>query len=240
MRVSVGGASHLTTMTQVPGETKDRPRRRVAARVLGCLRSAPLTFAWMTVLLGTTIAQRHMSPGDLDRVLGARSTNLEHLMHDPFHVLWTSLFWIDGAFWCPWAVAFCIFHVPAERWLGSLRWLVVGLSAHVVATYVSQGVLALAIHEGVRSLDMIHVQDVGVSYFFAGIAAVLTYRIARPWRWFYLAGVTVYYVVPVITELTFTNIGHLSAALVGLAWYPITRRRRQPMSPTRTRRQAQT
>ncbi|GAB34471.1 rhomboid-like protein, partial [Gordonia otitidis] len=122
----------------------------------------------------------------------------------------------------------------------SLRWLVVGLSAHVVATYVSQGVLALAIHEGVRSLDMIHVQDVGVSYFFAGIAAVLTYRIARPWRWFYLAGVTVYYVVPVITELTFTNIGHLSAALVGLAWYPITRRRRQPMSPTRTRRQAQT
>lgn len=208
--------------------------------MFGCLRSAPLTFAWMAVLLGTTIAQRHMSPSDLDRVLGARSTNLEHLMHDPFHVLWTSLFWIDGAYWLPWAVAFCIFHVPAERWLGSLRWLVVGVSAHVVATYVSQGVLGLAIHEGVRSAAMIHVQDVGVSYFFAGIAGVLTYRIVRPWRWLYLAGVVAYYAVPVLVDLTFTNIGHLTAAVIGLAWYPITRRRRQPVSPTGTRRRAPT
>lgn len=239
MRVFVESASHLTTMTQAVDDTRSRQHRRVVARVLGCLRSAPLTFAWMTVLLGTTIAQRHMSPGDLDRVLGARSTNLEHLMHDPFHVLWTSLFWIDGAYWLPWAVAFCIFHVPAERWLGSLRWLVVGVSAHVVATYVSQGVLGLAIHEGVRSADMIHVQDVGVSYFFAGIVGVLTYRIVRPWRWLYLAGVVAYYAVPVLVDLTFTNIGHLTAAVIGLAWYPITRRR-QPVSPRGTRRQAPT
>lgn len=130
----------------------------MATHVVSCLRSAPLTFLWLAVLLATTIAQHLMSPADLDRVLGARSTNLEHLTHDPIHVLWTSLFWIDGAFWLPWAVAFCIFHVPAERWLGSWRWLLVGASAHILATFVSQGVLGLAIREGVRSADMIHVQ----------------------------------------------------------------------------------
>ncbi|WP_231894993.1 rhomboid-like protein [Gordonia sp. 852002-10350_SCH5691597] len=219
-------------MTQATGDVRTRGlTRRVAAHVVSCLRSAPLTFLWLAVLLATSIAQHLMSPADLDRVLGARSTNLEHLTHDPIHVLWTSLFWIDGAFWLPWAVAFCVFHVPAERWLGSWRWLLVGASAHIMATFVSQGVLGLAIREGVRSADMIHVQDVGVSYFFAGVVGVLTYRIARPWRWIYLAGVLIYYGVPVITDLSFTNIGHLSAALVGLAWYPITRGRGEAWDP---------
>ena len=38
-------------------------------------------------------------------------------------------------------LVFCVFLAPAERWLGSLRFVLVGLIAHVVATYLSEGFL---------------------------------------------------------------------------------------------------
>ncbi len=208
-----------------------------AHHVWAFLRSAPLTFIWLAILLGTTIAQRSMSPAELDRTLGQRSTNLAHLSHDPLRVLWSSLFWIDGYFWFPYALAFLIFHVPAERWLGSLRWLLVGLTGHVVATYLSEGILSLAIRSGIRGPEMVNVQDVGVSYFLAAVIAVLTYHIATPWRYLYLVGVLGFYVVPVVTGFTFTTFGHLCAALVGFAWYPMVRHRGAPWNPMAAIRQ---
>ncbi|AZG46145.1 rhomboid-like protein [Gordonia insulae] len=229
--------------------------RRAAAATWRFLRSAPITFVWLIVLLITTIIQRSATPHELDVMLGERSTNLHHLSNDPLDVLVTSLFWIDGSYWLPYLVLFCVFHVPAERWLGSLRWLIVGLSAHVIASYLSEGALGLAIRDGMASSSMVNVTDVGVSYFLAAIVGVLTYRIAFPWRWIYLAGILVVYGLPLVSDLTFTGIGHFSSLLIGLAWYPITRGRpgrpwnpwdtvrrltRRPTSATGTRRPAQT
>ncbi|MFW0794135.1 rhomboid-like protein [Gordonia sp. CPCC 205515] len=210
-----------------------RDRWRSGALSTGHLiRSAPLTFLWLAVLLVTTIIQRNLSTQDLDRLLGARSTNIHHLTTDPIQVLVTSLFWIDGAFWLPYLLMFLIFHVPAERWLGSWRWLVVGLSAHVIASYVSEGILALAIRDGVAKTDMVNTLDVGVSYFLAAIVGVLTYRIAYPWRWIYLAGIIIIYGAPLVVDINFTAVGHFTSLLIGLAWYPITRSRRvRPWSP---------
>ncbi|CAM2779619.1 rhomboid-like protein [Skermania piniformis] len=204
-------------LRSVLGSAYDRCRSVIA--------SAPLTCIWLVILLITTIIQRTVGPSELDRILGERSTNLHHLTTDPVHVLFTSLFWIDGIFWLPYLVSFCIFHIPAERWLGSLRWLAVGLSAHVLATYISEGLLGLAIRDGVADESMVNVLDVGVSYFLAGIVGVLTYRIARPWRWVYLAGVLVVYGVSLIAALDSTAIGHFTSVLIGLAWYPMARRR---------------
>ncbi|MFW0783226.1 rhomboid-like protein [Gordonia sp. CPCC 206044] len=200
------------------------------------LRSAPLTFVWLAILLATTIIQHQMPPHELDRVLGERSTNLHHLSSDPVHVLFTSLFWVDGYYWFPYLVLFLVFHMPAERWLGSLRWLCVGLSAHVIATYLSEGLLGLAIRNGAVSSTMVDVRDVGVSYFLAAIVGVLTYRIARPWRWVYLVGVLAVWGLPLLTALSFTAIGHFTSVLIGLAWYPITRDRGVPWHPADTAR----
>ncbi|MGK2319459.1 rhomboid-like protein [Gordonia rhizosphera] len=205
-----------------------RSCRSATAAAWRFVRSAPLTFAWLVVLLVTTVIAHSLDSDDLDRVLGERSTNLHHLASDPLHVLLTSLFWIDGSFWLSYLLMFLVFHVPAERWLGSARWLLVGLSAHVVATYVSEGLLGLAIRDGAVGTSMVNVTDVGVSYFLAAIVGVLTYRIAYPWRWLYLAGILVVYGVPIVGNLTFTGIGHLTSLLIGLAWYPITRRRPAP------------
>ncbi len=115
------------------------------------------------------------------------STNIHHLLRDPLEVLIYSLLWIDGRHWAPYLVLFTLFLAPAEQWLGHLRWITVGLTAHVGATYVSEGLLELAIdyHQAPRKL--VNAADIGVSYFLVGVMAVLTYHIARPWRWGYLA-----------------------------------------------------
>lgn len=42
-----------------------------------------------------------------------------------------------------------------------------------------------------------------------------------PWRYVYLAGLLVFYGVPLIFATNFTAIGHMSALLLGLACYPI-------------------
>lgn len=199
--------------------------RPILPELWDILRRSPLTFIWLAILLATTIIQHSLSPHDLDRVLGARSTNIHHLTSDPLHVLWTSLFWVDGSRWLPYLVMFMVFHVPAERWLGSLRWLIVGLSAHIAATYISEGILAVAIRDGEAKTSMVNTLDVGVSYFLAAITAILTYRIAHPWRWLYLAGVLIVYGYPLFTDLSFTAVGHFTSVLIGLLWYPITVRR---------------
>ncbi|MFW0789264.1 rhomboid-like protein [Gordonia sp. CPCC 205333] len=199
----------------------------VGQRIWTYLRRSPLTFCWLAILLATTIVQHLLSPGALDTVLANRSTNIDHLTSNPFRVIVLSLFWLDGgggaAYWLPYAVAFAIFLAPAERWLGWRRWLAIGFAGHILATLLSEGTLALAIAHDVADDSMRNTQDVGVSYFLAAIIAVLTFRIARPWRWGYLAGVVACYGVPLLISPTFTALGHFSSVLIGLACYPLAR-----------------
>lgn len=187
------------------------------------VRSAPLTYLWLAVLLVTTVVQHHLNRHELHTVLVHRSTNIHHLGTDPLYVLLTSLFWVDGGDWLMCLVLFTLFLAPAERWLGQLRWLTVGLTAHIVATYISEGLLYLAIQQHLEPEKMVHVRDVGVSYFMVGVMAVLTYRIAPPWRWVYLAALTVYYGAGLVTDPNFTAIGHFSAIFIGLCFYPMAR-----------------
>lgn len=188
-------------------------------------RSAPLTYAWLAVLLVTTIIQRQTYGRELHDLLVQSSTNIHHLGTDPLYVLVTSLFWIDGRFWTPYLVLFSLILAPAERWLGQIRWLAVGLIAHVLATYISEGLLYLAIHDHLAPERLVHVRDVGVSYFLAGVGAVLAYHIARPWRWLYLGVAFVYFGAALVGNINFTAIGHVSALLIGLCCYPLVRRR---------------
>ncbi|WP_245547484.1 rhomboid-like protein [Nocardia brevicatena] len=189
------------------------------------IRRAPGTFTWLAILLVTTVVLTHLSPEDTRVVLGNRSTNLHHLREDPVRVLITSAFWLSGGGWIWYVVLYNLFHVPAERWLGTLRWLAVVVTAHVGATYLSQGVLYWAIRHGHAPAQAVFTLDVGVSYALAGVVAVLAYRIARPWCFAYSAGVVVYYAIPLLENLTFTDIGHFTALLIGFACYPLTRGR---------------
>ncbi|MGW7413147.1 rhomboid-like protein [Streptomyces sp. NPDC054863] len=189
------------------------------------LRSAPGTHLWLVALFVTTVAMRRLDPTFADEFLRQRSTNIHHLSQNPVRVLITSAFWTDGGGWLLYAVLYSLFHAPAERWLGTLRWLAVLAAAHIGATYLSEGVLGWAIRHGLAPTSAVNTLDVGVSYALAGVVAVLTYRIATPWRYVYLFGVLTFYALPLVTGRTFTDVGHFSAVLIGLACYPLTRGR---------------
>jgi hypothetical protein len=86
----------------------------------------------------------------------------------------------------------------------------------------------MAPHSAVDTLD------VGVSYALAGVVGVLTYRIAAPWRYLYLAAVLAVYGIPFFTARTFTDLGHFTSVLLGLACYPLTRGRGKAWNPKET------
>jgi hypothetical protein len=196
------------------------------------LASAPLTFSWLAVLLATTIYQHSVPRAQRRMLLLHGSTNLHHLASDPIRVLFDSLLWIDSYRWWPYLLVFVVFLAPAERWLGSVRWLIVGLVAHICATYISEGVVYWRIQEAMASPRLINARDIGVSYFVVGILGVLTYHIARPWRWGYLAVAVLVFVVALIISPNFTPFGHFFALLIGLSCYPLVRGRdRAPADP---------
>jgi hypothetical protein len=200
------------------------------AAVWRFVRTAPLTYLWLAVLLGTMIRQ-HEAGRHLHHLLVHASTNIRDLATDPLRVLLESLLWIDGRSWTPYLLLFTLFLAPAEHWLGQLRWLIVGLAAHVVATYISEGSLYLAIQYHQASQRLVHATDIGVSYFLVGVIAVLAYRIPRPWRWVYLAVLIGIFVFLLITQFNFTAIGHFSAIFIGLLFYPLTRQRPAVSTP---------
>lgn len=198
------------------------------------VRGAPGTYVWLTILFVTTVALHHMSPDFEEDFLRQRSTNIHELSNNPVRVLFASAMWIDGGHWIPYAVLYTVFQAPAERWLGTARWLAVNAIAHVVSTLVSEGALLWAIRHGVAPHSAVDTLDVGVSYALAGVVGVLTYRIAAPWRYLYLAAVLAVYGIPFFTARTFTDLGHFTSVLLGLACYPLTRGREKAWNPKET------
>ncbi|WP_035873463.1 rhomboid-like protein [Kitasatospora cheerisanensis] len=186
------------------------------------IAKSPGTYVWLLLLAATSFVVARMDPAALDYFLQGRSTNLDELSSRPVHALLVSLIWTEQANFPFYFVLFHVFHVPAERWLGTRRWLTVALTAHVLATFVSQGVVAWGVHHHVLPPNMVHTVDVGVSYALAGVEGVLTYGLAGAWRWVYGCGLVVFYLVPLLVSHTFTDLGHFCAVLIGLAFRPIT------------------
>ncbi|MGW3664042.1 rhomboid-like protein [Streptomyces sp. NPDC005141] len=203
-------------------------------RVWMYVRGAPGTYIWLTILFITTVAMHHMSPDFEEDFLRQRSTNIHELSNNPVRVLFASAMWIDGGHWLPYAVLYTVFQAPAERWLGTARWLVVCVAAHVLSTLISEGALLWAIRHGMAPHSAVDTLDIGVSYALAGVIGVLTYRIATPWRYLYLVVVLAVYGVPFATARTFTDLGHFTSVLIGLACYPLVRGRGKAWNPKET------
>ncbi|MFG2885977.1 rhomboid-like protein [Streptomyces sp. NPDC048297] len=208
--------------------------RRGLRAVAAYVRSAPGTYVWLLILFLTTVALHHMSPDFEQDFLRQRSTNIHELSHNPVRVLITSAMWIDGGHWVPYAALYTVFHAQAERWLGTLRWFAVCVAAHVLATLISESALLKAIHDGHAPQAAVNTLDIGVSYALAGVAAVLTYRLAPPWRYPYLVALAAVYGIPLVTGRTFTDFGHLVSVLIGLACHPLVRGRGKAWNPKET------
>jgi hypothetical protein len=204
---------------RVPPPGLARQAGRAAARYV---RRAPGTYVYLLILAINTFLLQHMSPRAREYFLVHHSTNLVGLHHHPVRVLIVSALWTAEPSFLLWFVVFNLFHVPVERWLGTRRWLLVVATAHVLATLISEGVVAYAVRHHEAPPHISHAIDIGVSYTVAGAVGVLTWRIARPWRWLYLGGVLVYFLLMLVADQDFTSLGHLSAALIGLSAQPLT------------------
>ncbi|MFD0353453.1 rhomboid-like protein [Streptomyces sp. NPDC127110] len=203
-------------MIQHPEPEPSRPLR-------SWIRSSPGTHIWLLIVAVTSLVVA-IAPDRLDHVLLHRnSSNIHQLVKYPVRALLSSAFWIENpASLALYAVLFEFFHAPVERWLGTLRWLLIVATAHVVATLLSQKVLLMAIQDHRAPHSMTHVVDIGVSYGLAASIGVLTYRLPNPWRWFYLLGVVAFFGLPLLTGGTFTDLGHATSLAVGLLAWPLT------------------
>ncbi|MGW6395349.1 rhomboid-like protein [Streptomyces sp. NPDC055103] len=188
------------------------------------VRSSPGTHVWLLVIALTSLVIA-LSPDGLETYLLHRnSSNLHQLAHHPLRALLASAFWIENpADLLLYAVLFELFHAPVERWLGTPKWLFTVATAHIAATLISQQVVLDAIRDHDVPRSMAHVVDIGVSYGLAASVGVLTYRLPRPWRWFYLAGAVAFFLVPLMAGRTYTDLGHAISLAIGLACYPLTR-----------------
>ena len=206
--------------------------------VVRAAQSAPLTFGWLLVLFVTTRIQRSAGRRGSKRIQRKHSTNLRRLNSEPSRVLAASLFWLDGRMWWPYVPMFVGVVAPAERRLRWWRWLLVGIAAHVIATYVGQEFLRQSINTGRAPRRMVNARDVGVSYFLFGVAGALSGYVVRPWRSRCQLAAVAALAANVAVRPTFTELGHLTAFGVGLAAVPLVPNRDDAPYPSVGRREA--
>lgn len=190
------------------------------------VRQSPATFLLLAVISVTSLVLDVSADHAARTVLHHFSSNLAHLEQGRFGTLIASAFWLeDSTELVPWTLLFFLVVAPAESWLGTGRWLLVFLIGHVGATLATVGGLWMAIDLGIASQRLAHSVDVGVSYGFFAVAAVLTYRLPRRWRPWYVMLLLIYPAWSTGANLTFTDFGHLVALAIGFALYPLARPR---------------
>lgn len=196
---------------------------RVRPTVLAYLRRSPGTFAYLAVLTITTWVLLGLSDRVTNLLLLEHSTSLQQLRIDPLKVLVRSAFWAPGYQFLPWVVLFAFVLAPVEYWLGTRRWAIVFASGHFLATIGGATALWFAIRYGWAPKALQRTIDVGVSYGFAAVAAVFTFRLPSRWRWPWAAAIFGVGVVALFVGQSFTDVGHLIAIAIGFACYPLTK-----------------
>jgi hypothetical protein len=200
--------------------------RRRQPQVVAYVRSAPGTYAYLSILLITTWVLQTSSSTVANQLLLERSTNLHHLARDPVRVLFSSAFWVSSTLELfGWLFLFTVFVAQAERWLGTARMAAVFFVGHVGATLLTALGLWAALHSDLVEASVVDAKDVGASYGFAAVAAVLAYGLPHRWRWLYGAALVAYAGISLAFDHGFTNWGHVIALGLGFACFPLVRRR---------------
>jgi hypothetical protein len=184
------------------------------------VRRAPATYVYLFTLCVTTWVLQTASAGVARRLLLEQSTNLERLEQEPVRVLVASAFWLSESWQLlAWAALFTLVLAPAERWLGSRRWILTFAAGHVGATLVTAGLLWLAIHDRFVEARLGRAQDVGASYGFFAVAAAFTFALRGRRRVAYTAALWAAIGAGALVTEGLTTFGHAAAAGLGyLCW----------------------
>src|SRR5690349_16018169 len=167
---------------------------------------------FVLLLLAAALTMQLVSVEARTAVVGWSSTNLLNLADHPAGALVASAFvgstGTELASWC----ALAVVGLASTAWrLGVVRTLVVVGGAHVIATYLSQGILAVQLATHHAAAGLVSMSDVGPSYVVvAGLAAGIAFgptwgRVAS------LAGLIL------AAPSLFTNLAGLDVTAVGHA-----------------------
>ena len=149
-------------------------------------------------------------------VLGS-STNLANLRQRPVAALVASAFVVSPV-WGLWIIPVLLaVYGSAQRWLGAAATLAVAVLGHVTATLFVAVLLVAGLTHGRLDPSVQDAQDVGVSYGLVAVAGLLAARVpARRRRWYVLV-LLAYCVGAGLLDPGFADIGHLTAAGIGLS-----------------------
>lgn len=184
---------------------------------------------FVLLLLAAALTMQLVSVEARTAVVGWSSTNLLNLADHPAGALVASAFvgsqGTDLASWC----ALAVVGLAATAWrLGIVRTLVVVGAAHVIATYISQGVLAVQLETRHAAAGLLSMSDVGPSYV---VVAALATGVAFGPPWGRLASLTgLILAAPSLftnlTALDVTAVGHATSIAVAVLVAFLVRRRR--------------
>lgn len=219
----------------VPGYRRHRParsplpqrwawpqRRWVWVAVRSYLAGAPGTLIYLFTLSVTWWTLRGADPKLSHHLITSASTNLHNLARNPVQVLIISAFWESGSQF-PWQLilGFLLIMVAVERWVGTRAWLITFAAGHIGATLITAVGLAYAVRHGLLPAKIAGTSDVGTSYGFYAVAALLTYRFTPRWQLAAAGSLIAYLTISAWHGRTFTDYGHLAALSIGFAAYPV-------------------
>lgn len=212
------------TGVTVPLRRGDTVVRDALRRGGDLVRSTPITSGLLGVLLLTTVALRNAGTQD-QQVLKWASTNLQNLSTAPIRSFVASALVLPSEVWLPTAIALGAGLGLLERRIGSLLAVGVFASAHVLVTLATETGVWAGINAGDLP-DSARTQiDAGVSYGMYGSLAAAVLLMPRRLQLPALVTVLTSVVAPALTDLDMTAVGHVMSVVVGLAWWPLVRRR---------------
>ncbi|WP_312023480.1 rhomboid-like protein [Streptomyces sp. RP5T] len=226
-RERVGTAVTGTPVTTPPtAAAQNRLRVPRLRRLLPTPTGTPFTFGYGAVLAVVSLVAAHLDPALVHDLHQGSSTDVAHLVRTPVLVLVASALWIAGGILSPYALALLFVLTVLERRIGGVRTAGVFLLGHVGATLATEVPVGLAVLAGHLPASSLHRLDYGVSF---GVAASLGALVGllRPWlRWPLLAlfgGLLVTDLIAFTDPLT--DWGHPIALTIGIATWPLVRRR---------------
>ncbi|WUC49483.1 hypothetical protein OG266_14105 [Streptomyces sp. NBC_00554] len=197
-------------------------------RLLPTPTATPFTFAYAAVLVVTSLVAEYASPSLVHALHQASSTDVAHLVRTPVLVLIASALWIAGGMFSPYAIGFLLVLTALERRIGGARTAGVFLLGHVIATLATEVPVGLAVLAGQLPDSSLHRLDYGVSFGVAASVGALA-GLLTPWlRWPLLitfGGMLVADLIAFTDPMT--NWGHVMSLAIGVAAWPLVRRRRR-------------
>jgi len=189
--------------------------RRALADAGRTVRRADLAIAYCGIVTAVTVVLNVIDAEDKERIIQETSSNLDNLRDHPVQSLLASAFVVPHPAGLVLVAVLLVVLAYAQRFVGRVAALVVGLSGHIGATIIVATALMSGIFHDLVDPSVRSATDVGISYVLACSMGFLTLFVPAGRRWAWSAGLAVIWLLPGAIGRSFTDAGHAAALSIG-------------------------